>query len=286
MHLNILYEVLEKKNTIDYFYWTEIIKSGKIDIYSNNNKIFRLSCINGHLNMAKFVYMRSVSDRKKIDIHMWDDFVFRWASAYGCLDVIIWLYSEGKIDIHVSNDFAFLMAINQGNLSSAKWAYAICNIDHLCEKCAKKDRSLVIAEKSIVLERAFHEAVMHNRINCVEWLQRIKQQSSVTVINKFKWCCEKGDEKTATYLMSYMLPLLDSELYDRKDMQLFKQIFGKYPDEINKLFKNICERKWVDMALLFTHLDDHFMVEIENGELIDWKILTKYEYNIVKNIQK
>lgn len=264
-----------KKHTIDILYWDEMIRLKGINLFADNNKLFRYACIYGHLKFAQHIYKISLlrKNKNKLDFHMWDDFVFRWSCAHGFLDVAIWLYSLGKIDVHISGDFAFRMAINMGYLDVAKWLYALCNPLHLCDSCRRRDSFLLDLEKKHTLDLAFEEAVKFSRLDCFGWIYEKHAQPTNVIINLFKWCCDNpfkeegvagGTERTAISLLSYL--------------KLTKQVFGPYPSELHSLFKKICCNKWFDLAMLFVHIDDRLNITIDNDGNFIWKILTRAEY--------
>ena len=273
-----------RKEAIDVLYWDETIRLKRINIFADNNKLFRDACIYGHLKFARYIYKESQlkKNKNKLDIHIWNEFPFCWSCAHGFLDVAIWLHSLGNIDIHAGHDFAFVMAINMGHLDVAKWLFALCNSQHFCSYCQKKDPYLMDLERKIMLNTAFEEAVRFNRIDCLLWIYDKKPQPVDVIINLFKWCCDNpfkeegvlgATEKTAISLLSYL--------------KLTKQVFGSYPSELHSLFKKICRNKWFDLAMLFVHIDDRLNITIDHEGNFVWKILTLEEYiEIQKDIDE
>lgn len=65
-----------------------------------------------------------------IDIHIRDDYAFRWACGCGHINVAIWLLINTMgIDINVLNDSAFQLACEAGHLEVAQWLVRIGNIN-------------------------------------------------------------------------------------------------------------------------------------------------------------
>ena len=56
--------------------------------FNNINDIFIWSCVNGHLEVAKWIYSLD-----KVDIHANDDDAFRYSCEHGHLEVVEWLES-------------------------------------------------------------------------------------------------------------------------------------------------------------------------------------------------
>jgi len=83
-----------------------------------------LSCRNGHLKVAKWLY--GLGD---VNIHASDEHAFRWSCRNGHLEVAKWLYGLGDVDIHVYNECAFGLSCKKGHLKVAKWLYSLGDVD-------------------------------------------------------------------------------------------------------------------------------------------------------------
>lgn len=84
-----------------------VLNSSKIDIFINNNCAFKLVCIYGDVNNAKWLYTLSLEHGKPFNIHIDNDAIFRLSCLEGHFDICVWLYSFGNIDIRMNNDELF-----------------------------------------------------------------------------------------------------------------------------------------------------------------------------------
>ena len=108
-----------------------------------------MSCKNGHLDVAKWLYEIGNKYNNPIDIHIYyynydsdddddDDLegefyeeqAFRYSLYNNHIDVAKWLYqisieTNSPINIHAMNDEAFKDSCGNGNLVVAKWLYQI-----------------------------------------------------------------------------------------------------------------------------------------------------------------
>ena len=94
------------------------------DIYN----AFQTSCIQGHLELAKWLKDLGETIRySKVNIHLHDDFVFRVVCSKGQIDIAKWLIDLGenhcydKINIHFQNEYCFEKACKEGQIKIAKW---------------------------------------------------------------------------------------------------------------------------------------------------------------------
>ena len=121
---------------------------GDIDIHANNEYAFRFSCMHGHLTVVKWLY--SLGD---VDIHADNEEAFRWSCYYGHLPIAQWLYSLGSIDIHRNNEQAFRFSCYNNHLTVAKWLYSIgsdihAQNDYVFRYCGKKALSWLLTIKN------------------------------------------------------------------------------------------------------------------------------------------
>jgi len=132
---DILNEEIIDSNKFDYKklfkYGCEMGKLGcvkflyekyNVDVHENNEEVFRVSCMNGHLEVAKWLYGLD----GKINIHYNNEEAFIDGCYSGDLEVVKWLYGlDGKIDIHANREHAFYWSCMYGHLEMAKWLYGL-----------------------------------------------------------------------------------------------------------------------------------------------------------------
>ena len=111
-----------------------------INIHANNEVVFRWSCKNGRLELAKWLI--EVSQTKNeyvktglINIHANMEDSFRWSCRYGHLEVAKWLielsqthkeYMKlGLINIHAKDDYAFRYSSENGHIEVTTWLYLL-----------------------------------------------------------------------------------------------------------------------------------------------------------------
>lgn len=76
--------------------------------------------MNEHLEVAKWLYSLGC-----INIHLGNEYIFRYACKNGHLEVAKWLYSIGNIYIQADNDDAFRYACIKGHTDVARWLVSI-----------------------------------------------------------------------------------------------------------------------------------------------------------------
>lgn len=152
-----------------------------------NDEIFTRACMNGHLELAK--WLLTVNPHTNISIY--EEEAFGVACQYGHLEVAKWLLLV-KPDINVSacDEYAFRCACENGHLVVAKWLLSIKpNIDiSACD------------------ERAFRWACQRGHLEVAQWLISVKPSLNVSANEDcaFRWVCDKeySDLKMALWLQS------------------------------------------------------------------------------------
>src|SRR6056297_1461905 len=117
--------------------------SNVIDIHYNDEEAFRLSCLYGHIEIAKWLIQLGHEEGRPIDIHARYESAFCFSCGNGNLEVAKWLIQltfpkviqrgstgappqygkdEGyPIDIHAQDEYAFRLSCGNGHLEIVKW---------------------------------------------------------------------------------------------------------------------------------------------------------------------
>ena len=176
-------------------YWNRYKKN--IDIHHQDEKIFRLSCDNGHLNIAKWLLEICP------DIHTDFGSAFFGACENGHLDVVKLLYAIGKESIYngSGNAWTFCCSCRNEHLDVVKW---------LLENNTKID----IHTRD---ELAFRWVCEYRRIDIVEWLmtlcERYDYKNGKCIIYSYM---EMGDIKKQKYEKVY------EEMSQKQNVILYK----------------------------------------------------------------
>jgi len=116
-------------NVAKYFYEKY---PDEIDLCHLNNISFRLSCANGHKDVAEWLYVLSKKENKiKININTISEYAFKWSCINNHKHVASWLYylsqtdDNTKIDIGIDKDQAFCFSCIRKNFSVIEW---LCSI--------------------------------------------------------------------------------------------------------------------------------------------------------------
>ena len=120
------------------------------DYFMNIEYIFKWCCENNHLVVAKWLYNIGIETGKPIDIHANNEYLFRSCCVTSNLDVVKWLYDIGietkkPIDFHINEEEAFKNSCINDNLEVAKWLYQLgintdINIDDIFKKYYEQQR--------------------------------------------------------------------------------------------------------------------------------------------------
>ena len=97
-----------------------------LDIHTEEDEAFRLACLHGHFDVARWLVDYATSIESPVDIHAKEDLAFRSACFYGHIEVARWLVDyatsiESPVDIHAKEDDAFRSACSNGHLEVAQW---------------------------------------------------------------------------------------------------------------------------------------------------------------------
>jgi len=89
-------------------------------LHAENDYVLRWASDNGHLEVVKFLIEQGA------DIHADDDASLRWASYYGHLPVVQYLVEQGA-DIHADDDGALSCASYNGHLLVVEYLNSLIN---------------------------------------------------------------------------------------------------------------------------------------------------------------
>jgi hypothetical protein len=93
-----------------------------INIHVDNEFAFRYACCYGNIEVVKYL----MSLNRNIDIHVDNDYAFKFACKYGHLEVVKYLISLNEnIYIHTEDDVAFQKACNNGRLNVVEYLWDI-----------------------------------------------------------------------------------------------------------------------------------------------------------------
>jgi len=164
----------------------EIINDDGIIKSPDCKYIFSKVCEDGHFEMAKWLY----KTYKYIDIHLLDDYAFRWTISNGHYKIAKWLYGlDGKIDLHINSDYAFIAACSSGNLRMAKWIYGL-------------DKGF---DLSLANYQCFRSACINGRLNIVKWLYALAGKdifNKISIDNIFSNVCRLGHLNVAKWIIN------------------------------------------------------------------------------------
>lgn len=91
---------------------------------------FKWSCLNGHIDVCKWLYSMSIQMKDPINIHTCNEYPFRWSCTKGHIDVSKWLFDlsikmDSPINIHADNEYPFRWSCSENHLEVAKWLYEL-----------------------------------------------------------------------------------------------------------------------------------------------------------------
>lgn len=171
----------------------------KFDIHSNFENLFRSSCKEGHLGMAKWLYEYGNNINSIIDINARRYDAFLHACYNGHLDVMKWLVSIGnETDNAINIDFQeacmFIYCCKEGRLEIAKWLF-----EH-------RNEINYILNINDIEKYAFRHAYFNRHLDVMKWLVSIGDEIGSPIDNAlsdeaFINCCGIGFLEGAQWLI-------------------------------------------------------------------------------------
>ena len=154
-----------------------------IDIKYKNNLIFRDTCANGNLEIAKWLYDTFHND---IDIHAESDYAFRWACLKsGFEDKSIlpetaqWLWELGNCKPHILDNFIFRHACKGGYINVIRWF-----LDTFKQ---------YINPKNYLYALGYQLACRYNQLSTVKYLHEKNTEYTTWKLNVFIEMCKCGN---------------------------------------------------------------------------------------------
>ena len=135
---------------------------------------------------------------KRIDIHVDNEFLFRFVCEEGYLEVAKWLWEVSqretkeigretkKIDIHVDNEYAFCWTCYGGHFEIVKWLWEISN------------KSINI---HVLDENAFRWACEKGHLEIAKWLWKVSLKS-IDIHAKHDFVFKMGGKNILKWLNS------------------------------------------------------------------------------------
>lgn len=218
------FPILEKASEKGYlvvFQW--IVSEYKLDLTNillGPSIYFERACVNGHLEMARWLY-------QKYDYMVNVDVAFLWSCASGKVPIVQWLYTLG-IDIEYlmqDGPHSLVCASANGHLDVVKW---ICtNIPRMLE----------------LLPDAFEYTCMNGHLETARWIYDFDSRRVISQLNtSFFRACAGGHLTIAQWLWS-LGPIDTSEVHirfedicDTKNIELIRwlvEVCGISPDYAN-----------------------------------------------------
>lgn len=118
------------KNVNDNIIFSEFknFSCTRLEVYricTKLNEKFLKACQYNYPHAAKYL-LEKYTD--KINIHIENEYAFRWSCSNDHLEIAKWLYSlDHKINIHVYCDEAFKQSCKNGRVKVALWLASICD---------------------------------------------------------------------------------------------------------------------------------------------------------------
>lgn len=102
----------------------------EIDIHSCNEYAFKISCCNGRLKIAQWLFDLSLDMKSPIDIHINGEDVFILSCKNGHLNIVKWLFNlsltiNSPININIYDKYPYRLSCSLGHTKLIKWLSTI-----------------------------------------------------------------------------------------------------------------------------------------------------------------
>jgi hypothetical protein len=193
------------------------------DKITNINDAFRVSCENGHIEVAEWLLdiFNNKYSLKTVDIHTIfhdnndgddndndndddnddddDNYhdvvqynVFQSSCRNGQIEIAKWLHKLGGIDIHANNELAFRWSCSEGHIEVAKWLYSLGGVD------------INALMNDNTEDDAFQWSCKNGHVKVAKWLYSLLRGVDDFAIRQhaFRSSCINGHIKVAKWLYS------------------------------------------------------------------------------------
>lgn len=249
---------------IDFAVWFKNILDGdKINPFDTYDckYLFAKLCESGKFDIAKWLY-----DNYKINIHVLDDYAFRWSIINGHFKISKWLYYlDEKINISLYNNYPFSVACGSGYLEMAKWIYSI------------KNEILLNDIKNYY----FNIACINGQLNIAKWIYSITK-------NKLN---ELNDSLNKKFIKTLFIDICEIGYFDMVvwlyDTFNLKNIVYDY-NFFNEAFNNSCKKnnekiaKWLSLKIKRTNKIKRINSDIEINSDVLYEMCENGYYDIIK----
>lgn len=183
-------------------------------------RIFRIVCSNGHLELAKWLY----TIYPKMDISYLNDYIFRHACSDGLLDVAQWIYEiNPSCNLQACGNHAMRLACTHGHLPVMKWIFSkvpemdvSMNSDELLHSACIGGYQEIIEwilshRKQDLSKRPFLLLCEHGYLSSAQWLYD-KYHFPFYHLEAFTLSCRKGHYDLVKWLLTKLT--LHEELFE------------------------------------------------------------------------
>lgn len=209
-------------------FWQNNLNMNFVNNYSTlfvREGAFITACMNNYLHVAKYLYSKY---SQEINIHAFDDLLFRYCCSNGHLDVVKFLMSlDGKIDIHARNDAAFFWSCSEGHLEIIKWLYynefpiPLENSGEV-KITSQENPNKIKINIHANNEFAFRISCEYGHLQVAQWLYDLAiNENHVTKINihaEDEWAFKTASKNGHTHVVQWLASICDQYQF-QSDLQ-------------------------------------------------------------------